>query len=794
MRSEICKMASNHLNYSKNRSPPLKNAKNDMSGNKRDKDRKDISEPLKPSNLFLKVKTLNKTKTKASSSPTGNKTLTNTIVLDPTNTVSIFNNRNSKPEPKPANTVNRKGEPIKYRVFEKSADNTKALKTKYKNNDNNNDNENQTFSVSAKLEHNKEIIGMPTSNPLNSSNKNVGLKFEKKKKVMGYNYFTNRQKELETDDQNLIKNIPVSIFAGTWNCEYFDFSKDHFEKKRHVTDNVEYDKNEQNVTRTRERHAMRSITPILYYDPVKRVDGKQLIKDDEDAYNSDDNNTAPAKKKGLNKLVHSKSFIKSKFIKHTTESETTLECNSSTYQNMNITVFNSNDKGKHLNEENKDRSNVNISQDSFLINYNENELSRSAMTQNDIKKMKRKISKKEMKQLDYMLCKELSMNENHEQREKQAKEEMENKFGETNSSINKKKTVKNDTYMNHDINAQMKKNIVYVSKNKDKAPFSCWVPPYHDVYVVSLQESISDSIIDSLSEHLKEVNQEPYVYLPLADYKLSGYGDGAFLQTKSTTIAAWVRKTKLYPNGPIKLCASKSIAFNKLNNSKGCVSILFNIFNQFVLFIGCHMPAKDQEMRQKSREFILTKLSEYFSNRKTSNFKDVFHHVIWMGDFNFRVKGIEMENVVRCLKSNNIEELLKYDEINNSCQCDFLISFKELPINFLPTYKKVEGRPVINKKDSDWVEKEYKLIHNIKWYKGGKQEPRIPSWTDRIFKWSNDKTKNCLNFVPNSYISAVPQEKSILLASDHSPVACCFYMYRMKYDKDIPPTKNIWKF
>ncbi|KOB89553.1 hypothetical protein PFDG_05102, partial [Plasmodium falciparum Dd2] len=68
-----------------------------------------------------------------------------------------------------------------------------------------------------------------------------------------------------------------------------------------------------------------------------------------------------------------------------------------------------------------------------------------------------------------------------------------------------------------------------------------------------------------------------------------------------------------------------------------------------------------------------------------------------------------------------------HDEGHSAYSYDLSISFQELPINFLPTYKKNGNRPIINRSDTEWVQKEYKLIHNIKWYKGGKQETRIPS-------------------------------------------------------------------
>ncbi|CAD2091305.1 endonuclease/exonuclease/phosphatase family protein, putative [Plasmodium vinckei lentum] len=599
---------------------------------------------------------------------------------------------------------------------------------------------------------NMSIFGTRGGNKYNIKEKGCIRNNEKvkqkndKKNVLGYNYFTNRQQMINSENINIIKNVPISIYVGTWNCEYSDFTKGYeYEKKRYTTNYLsESTKDELYSMKLDDRYTVRSITPLICIDPTIKEDKKN-----------------------------------------------TSEC----YDELiNFKLANKNDKKCLSKNENTPKGFSNISEvvkgQCEIGGPKQNgSISKAG---NTISGAERGVKRFE-NNIDY--CIRTPNKQIYPKKNTQYDQSILNTSNLFVESSIKRKTIGVETNI-HSYNkiSEKKINSLQNDKSQETEIFSHWISPYYDVYVICLQESISDSIIECLSMYLKEINQETYEFLPLADYKLSGYGDGAFLQMKSTTIAAWVRKSKLHPKGPVKLCASKTIAFNKLNNSKGCVSILLNIFNQFVLFIGCHMPAKDQELRQKSREFILTKLSEYFSNKATSNFKDVFHHVIWMGDFNFRVHGIQIEKVVHYLKTNNLKELLKYDEANSPYSYDLSISFQEQPINFLPTYKKNGNRPIIDKSDTKWVEKEYKLIHNIKWYKGGKQEPRIPSWTDRVFKWSCDKTQNCLTFVPNTYISPIPKEKCILMCSDHSPVSCCFQMYKMTNEEDIPSTKSIWKF
>ncbi|KMZ84125.1 endonuclease/exonuclease/phosphatase domain-containing protein [Plasmodium vivax Brazil I] len=672
---------------------------------------------------------------------------------------------------------------------------------------------------------------------LRNSNKK-SLPKKEMKNVMGYNYFTLRQQLMKADDSKILKNIPLSIFVGTWNCEYFDFSKEcHNEKKMFTSNYLSENCNEDMYSlRESDRYSVRSMTPFLSVKALgncKNVGGSSTVQSSPNgdsrsancSYEGIFDGQLRTPQEGAEESVSSPPPIG---VIPCDDIEAGKVSPSSLKGVDKIRPTGGDDSSSEMDNWEKGKT---FCKGAKKPSEGNNKL-RASLRDGGIPNERIKFKS----QLTHGIANRITWVKRLSRHNIRKEDSPSNESNPYCISPNRKKAVNKTPTMGVpkrvpggdpakaqtdkprrtqidrprraqieklrrvDLNEREKSNYHFSelrenysnrrpSKLREKQIFSTWIKPHYDIYIICLQESISDNIIECLSRHLKEINQETYKFLPLDDCKLSGYGDGAFLQMKSTTIAAWVRASKLYPNGPVKLCASKSIAFNKINNSKGCVSILFNIFKQFILFIGCHMPAKDQEIRQKSREFILTKLSEFFSNRITSNFKEVFHHVIWMGDFNFRVQGIHLDEAVHCLQTNNLKELLKYDEGNSAYSYDLSISFQELPICFLPTYKKNGNRPVINRDDANWVQKEYKLVHNIKWYKGGRQESRIPSWTDRIFKWSCEKTRSCLIFVPNSYLSPLPEEQSILMASDHSPVSCCFQMYMMKNEREIPLTK-----
>lgn len=76
-----------------------------------------------------------------------------------------------------------------------------------------------------------------------------------------------------------------------------------------------------------------------------------------------------------------------------------------------------------------------------------------------------------------------------------------------------------------------------------------------------------------------------------------------------------------------------------------------------------------------------------------------------------------------------------------------------------------------------WVSDEYILYYQKRWYKGRKVTGSVPSWSDRILKWSIPSIRSLLCFIPHTYKPAYPSKPSVLLISDHSPISCGFSLY-----------------
>mmetsp|Transcript_16231 Transcript_16231/g.30700 ORF Transcript_16231/g.30700 Transcript_16231/m.30700 type:complete len:547 (+) Transcript_16231:228-1868(+) len=139
-------------------------------------------------------------------------------------------------------------------------------------------------------------------------------------------------------------------------------------------------------------------------------------------------------------------------------------------------------------------------------------------------------------------------------------------------------------------------------------------------------------------------------------------------------------------------------------------------------------------------------------NDKYNPLLDAFDHVIWCGDFNFRIHGTR-DIVDTLLKKNRCDVLLHNDQLTMLMQYDKAFKgFKEGPVTFRPTYK------------FDKLSDKYDTS----------SKRRIPAWTDRIIFKENSRIELL------SYCSA-----RNLRISDHRPVYASFRCFF-----DLDDTEN----
>ncbi len=179
--------------------------------------------------------------------------------------------------------------------------------------------------------------------------------------------------------------------------------------------------------------------------------------------------------------------------------------------------------------------------------------------------------------------------------------------------------------------------------------------------------------------------------------------------------------------------------------NKGNFTVKLKFKNQNLIFVNGHLSAGDEKENFNKR---VNELKEIFNNIKdeNQNIDDLIYFIF--GDLNFRIdlpkekfneiccrnyEGVVNENQAK----KNINELKKYDQMNEVVEIFKKEKLYEEKINFPPTYK-------------------YEKMQNIY------NEKRTPSWTDRIL-FKEDKNIKCIFY-----------DTLDLYISDHKPLVGLF--------------------
>jgi len=187
----------------------------------------------------------------------------------------------------------------------------------------------------------------------------------------------------------------------------------------------------------------------------------------------------------------------------------------------------------------------------------------------------------------------------------------------------------------------------------------------------------------------------------------------------------------------------------KLGN-KGGVTTRLRFHASDICFVNSHLAAHVEELERRNQDYsdicartnFVTFEREDMSSLPSRVLKIKDHEsVIWLGDLNYRINGLDTQQVKHHLINNNLNELKKCDQFHQQRnQRKIFVGYQEGEISFQPTYKYDPGT---NTWDSS-------------------EKARPPAWTDRIL-WRGDNIKQ------TSYRSHMD-----LVVSDHKPVSAVF--------------------
>eukprot|EP01083_Nonionella_stella_P105426 303240_1 len=257
------------------------------------------------------------------------------------------------------------------------------------------------------------------------------------------------------------------------------------------------------------------------------------------------------------------------------------------------------------------------------------------------------------------------------------------------------------------------------------------IPHGYDIYVVGLQESVSDSLLEVLDTHLAE-SKCSRISISEECSRVVGRGDGSFLNPKYTGIAVYISeriRTHTY------LLASVPVSFGVMEGSKGGAAVLLRVFGTTCVFCSVHMPASSALNRRLAYGMLVDRIGKAFGN-SFFQMLEQFHHIVIFGDLNYRLNSIDSRTALRMITDKQLTALRWHDGLVQDMNDEkIFFGFKE-PIpdsTFEPTYKKFEQRTsIIDRSDLSWVYSVYRTMYKQPWYKRGQVEQRIPSFTDRV--------------------------------------------------------------
>uniref|UniRef100_K3WZF9 Inositol polyphosphate-related phosphatase domain-containing protein n=1 Tax=Globisporangium ultimum (strain ATCC 200006 / CBS 805.95 / DAOM BR144) TaxID=431595 RepID=K3WZF9_GLOUD len=323
------------------------------------------------------------------------------------------------------------------------------------------------------------------------------------------------------------------------------------------------------------------------------------------------------------------------------------------------------------------------------------------------------------------------------------------------------------------------------------------------LYVLGVQEGVNENVYHAVEAYLNRNERGTRYYrLELRNSNcllvnknhpidavidaVHGRGDGAFMGTKFTGLAVFVSADV---QDKVKLMRVGVHKFNITSGSKGGVAVALLINNTTMVFVNCHLDARNDTYRREQVRNLNANLGKIMGHY-SFDLTEQFHHVVWMGDMNYRIVHLDPQMVLHMLaEGRNLELHDKFDGLLNDRRTSGIFEGFTEPNkfpDFYPTYKKLPKRGFVNESLPSWPTLVYRVLYKEPFYKGGKVKKRVPGWCDRILvhsllvsdsKLMPEKVESPFDDQPtwiDNYRSV--NHGNGMDVSDHSPVFATFVL------------------
>ncbi|GMF13872.1 unnamed protein product [Phytophthora lilii] len=339
-----------------------------------------------------------------------------------------------------------------------------------------------------------------------------------------------------------------------------------------------------------------------------------------------------------------------------------------------------------------------------------------------------------------------------------------------------------------------------------------FLPHGYQLYILGVQEGVSENVYHAVEAYLNRNEQGTRYYrmeLKNSNFMVNhknqppdavidavhGRGDGAFVGTKFTGMAVFYCADI---QDKLKLIRAGAHKFKLTSGSKGGVAVALMINHTTMVFVNCHLDARNDTYRREQIRNLNASLGRVMGHY-SFDLTEQFHHVVWMGDMNYRIVLLDPQMVLHMLEEGrNLELHDKFDGLLNDRRNGGVFEGFTEPHkfpNFYPTYKKFPKRGVVNESLPLWPSLVWRVLYKEPFYKGGKVKKRVPGWCDRILIHSLLVSDSKL--IPEKVPDPFSQEDPRLIdnyqsvnhgdgmdVSDHSPVFGTFVLSFPQHDSE----------
>lgn len=288
-----------------------------------------------------------------------------------------------------------------------------------------------------------------------------------------------------------------------------------------------------------------------------------------------------------------------------------------------------------------------------------------------------------------------------------------------------------------------------IDEQRSGAMLQHLLPHGYQLYVLGVQEGVSENVYHAMEAYLnRNVEGTRYYRMEMRNSNfllanknhpidavidaVHGRGDGAFMGTKFTGLAVFISASV---QDKVKLVRAGVHKFNITSGSKGGVAVALLVNNTTIVFVNCHLDARNDTYRREQVRNLNANLGKVMGHY-SFDLTEQFHHVVWMGDMNYRIVHLDPQMVLHMLaEGRNLELHDKFDGLLNDRRTSGIFEGFTEPNkfpDFYPTYKKLPKRGFVNETLPSWPTLVYRVLYKEPFYKGGKVKKRVPGWCDRI--------------------------------------------------------------